>query len=343
MANEDGTDYKTEVQKYSDEELLSKERSKRRRKTGDVVGTGLSAVAAVYSPALWAVAGGNAKSFLSNSSKHKIIMDEISRRGLKPIKGDFSDTILPILTSAGTMAVGRVFGGAAGQGVASMAGNVMHSVGNRAMGGVPKDQRKDKASKKVSLINSGKETNYKQSRQQTSEIVSNAPQAQILQTPSVYQVPTNQAPPATLVFHYVPPSAQYPKGYYAPAPVQTAAPPAFQQALVIQQQQQQPMMVEQAQQYEHQQHHQHQQHQQQYQPQQHQQQYQHQQQQHQQMPPALAYQYAPPEPQYYQDPPQQMTDQRGIPYPGVNRGQTIYDPPPTYQPRVQRAQTIAYR
>ena len=133
--NEDGNDYATEVRNYSDEELLIKERSKRRRKTGDVVGAGLTAAAAMSSPALWAVAGASAKSYLSNSSKHKIILKEISRRGLTPVKGNLSDAVLPILTSAGSMAVGRAFGGTAGQGVASMAGDFMHNVGNRALGG----------------------------------------------------------------------------------------------------------------------------------------------------------------------------------------------------------------
>jgi hypothetical protein len=160
MPNEDGTDYKTEVQNYSDEELLSKERSKRRRKTGDVVGAGLTAAAAISSPALWPAAGASAKSFLSNSSKHKTILKEISRRGLTPVKGDFSDAFMPIITSAGSMAVGRALGGTAGQGVASMAGNVLQNVGARAMGGVPKEKRKNKALKRVLTPDVGIRANF---------------------------------------------------------------------------------------------------------------------------------------------------------------------------------------
>ena len=87
--NEDANDYAAEVRNYSDEELLTKERSKRRRKTGDVVGTGLTAAAAISSPALWAVAGASAKSYLNNSSKHKVLVKEISRRGLHACKGEF--------------------------------------------------------------------------------------------------------------------------------------------------------------------------------------------------------------------------------------------------------------
>jgi hypothetical protein len=197
------------------------------------------------------------------------------------------------------MVVGRAFGGSAGQGVASMAGNVMHSVGNRALGGVPKDKKKDKALKKAS-------------RQQTSEMVPYAAaQAQTLQTPSAYQIPPNQLPPATIVYHYVPPSSQYPRGYYAPAPTERAAPPVFQQAPPIMQHQ--PMMIEQAPQ------------------------------QYQQMPPALAYHYADPQPQYYQGTPQQMMGQQGAPVPGAYRAQTFYEAPPNYQPSIQRAHTIAYR
>src|SRR5216117_2556354 len=111
MAQDEEHDYTTEVRNYTDEELRTKERSKRRRKTGDVVGTGLTAAAAMSSPGLWAIAGANAKSFLSNSSKHKAIIKEMKRRGLEPVKGELSDTILPILTSAGSIAVGRAFGG----------------------------------------------------------------------------------------------------------------------------------------------------------------------------------------------------------------------------------------
>ena len=323
MPSEDGTDYKTEVQKYSDEELLSKERSKRRRKTGDVVGTGLTAAAAISTPGLWPAAGASAKSFLSNSSKHKVILKEISRRGLTPVKGDFSDAFLPIITSAGSMAVGRAFGGAAGQGVASMAGDLIQNVGARAMGGVPKNQRKNKALKRVLTTDVGNRTNFQASTEPVSEIVARAPevQAQGLQTPSLYQIPENQPPPATIVYHYVPPSAEYPRGYYTPSPVQTAPQPVYQQAPVVQQQpqpmyQQAPVVQQQ-------------------QPIQPPQQYQ-------QMPPALAYQYAPAEPQYYGNPPQ-TTDQRGMPVPGVYRAQTFYDAPPSYQTSLQRAHTVAYR
>jgi hypothetical protein len=147
------TDYKTEVSRYSDEELLSKERSKRRRKTGDVVGTGLSAAAAMATPALWAVAGTSAKSYLDNSSKHKIICKEISRRGLEPMKEAMGDTLFPILASAGSMFVGRAFGGAAGQGVASQAGNLLQNVSSRAFSSTSKSSKKDKAVKKVSSTN----------------------------------------------------------------------------------------------------------------------------------------------------------------------------------------------
>jgi hypothetical protein len=300
--NEDGNDYATEVRNYTDEELLTKERSKRRRKTGDVVGTGLTAAAALSSPGLWAVAGAGAKSFLSNSSKHKILLKEISRRGLEPVKGNLSDAILPILTSAGSMAVGRAFGGTAGQGVASMAGNIMHNVGNRALGGVPKDQKKDKTKK-----NSQPSVDHNSS----SAMVQCTPQSQYLQTPSVYQFPTDQTPPATLVYQYVPPSAQYPRGYYAPAPPQMAS-TVFQQAPQPAAQPQQYLAIEQPQTY-------------------------------QQMPPSLAYQYAPSQPQYYDTAPQ-VVDERGMPVQGIQRAQSIYGgPPPSYQPRLQRAHTIAYR
>ena len=62
------------------------------------------------------------------------------------------------------MAVGRAFGGSTGQGVASMAGEIMHNVGNRALGGVPKDQKKDKSSKKVSSPNIKNNANSQQSK-----------------------------------------------------------------------------------------------------------------------------------------------------------------------------------
>ena len=110
MSNGDGDqNYSITVQQYSDEELLDKERSKRRRKTGDIVGTGLCAAAAIGQPALWAVAATSTKAFFGNSSKHKIILQEIERRGLTPLKGDMSDMIMPVLGSAGSMAVGRAF------------------------------------------------------------------------------------------------------------------------------------------------------------------------------------------------------------------------------------------
>ena len=62
----------------------------------------------------------------------------------------------------------------------------------------------------------------------------------------------------------------------------------------------------------------------------------------QQVPPALAYQYAPPQPQYY-DTPLPVIDERGVPAQGVYRAQSFYEAPPSYQPRIQRAHTIAYR
>jgi hypothetical protein len=149
MTDNDEPDYSIVVQNYSDDELLQKERSKRRRKTSDMVGTGLCAVAAMEAPPLWAAAGASVKSYLNSSSKHKTILKEITRRGLSPMKGDLSDTILPILTSAGSLVVGRAFGGTAGQGIASQAGNIMHSVSNKAFGGTSNSSKKDKASKKV--------------------------------------------------------------------------------------------------------------------------------------------------------------------------------------------------
>jgi hypothetical protein len=220
MANNSENDYELVVQQYSDEELLTKEQSKRRRKTGDVVGAGLTAAAAIRAPSLWAVAGASAKSFLNNSTKHKIILKEISRRGLTPLKGGLTDAILPVLTSAGSMVVGRSVGGAAGQGAASMAGDIMHGVSNMAFGG---SKKKAKNSKKVTQV-SQNDPNAPRAVQQSTAMVPASSQA--LVTPSSYHVPPNQTPPATLVFHYVPPSAQYPRGYYAPAQVQTASPPA---------------------------------------------------------------------------------------------------------------------
>jgi len=227
MADNSETSYEIEVQRYSDEELLEKERSKRRRKTGDVVGAGLTAAAAIRAPALWAAAGASAKSFLNNSTKHKVILKEISRRGLTPLKGDLSDAIMPILGSAGSMVVGRSFGGAAGQGAANMAGDLIHSVSTRAFGG---SKKKSKDSKKASRVSQNDVATMRSNEHSTAMVPSGS---QPLTTPSSYHVPPNQAPPATLVFHYVPPSAQYPRGYYAPAQVQTAN-PAVQTPLTIQ-------------------------------------------------------------------------------------------------------------
>jgi hypothetical protein len=312
MASDGEGNYATQVQSFSDEELVLKERSKRRRKTGDVVGTGLSAAAAMGSPALWAVAGASAKSYLDNSSKHKIILAEMKRRGLEPEKGDMSDTLWPILTSVGTTAVGRAFGGSAGQGIASQAGNLVHTVSNRAFGGSSTSSKKDKQSKKVPTI-SESYTDYLKSKtpaqgpamisaaqpQQAQALqqsaVSYAQPVRTLQTPSAYQVPANQAPPATLVYQYVPPSAQYPQGCYAPvlsqqtptqaAPVATTSPPPYQQS---QQQFGQP--------------------------------------------PALNYVNSPAQPQYYQNQPQ----------PGLNRSQTFYSPGVNTHTTLGRANTVAY-
>jgi hypothetical protein len=156
MANESDGDYATEVAQYTDEELLVKERSKRRRKTGNVIGTIVTAAAATKAPSLWAAAGASVKSLLNDNTKHKIILQEIERRGLTPLKGDLKDTIVPILTSAGSMFVGRAVGGPAGESIGNYAGNLMHSVGNRAFGG----GSKDKAAKKVSPLNSATEANF---------------------------------------------------------------------------------------------------------------------------------------------------------------------------------------
>ena len=260
MSDTEG-DYATEVRRYSNEELLSKERMKRRRKMGDVFGTGLTAVAAMRAPGLWAVAGSNIKSYLSNSSKHKIILQEIERRGLEPLKEEMSDTLLPILSSAGSMAVGRAIGGDAGQGVAKSAGDIMQSLGNRVFSSTPKEQKKDKKGKKVSFdFEVG--SNRPQSRPEP------AAQPVVLQTPASYHVPPNMAPPPTLVYHYVPPSAQYPRGYYAPAQIYSSTPVAQQGPVPVVQQ---PMMPQVSP------------------PNQH----------------AVPYQYAPPEPQMYGAYPQQ--------------------------------------
>jgi len=318
MSNNDNAapDYESQVRFYSDDELLIKERSKRRRKTGDMVGTGLSAAAAMGSPALWAVAGASVKSYLGNSSKHKIIMKEISRRGLTPLKGELSDAVLPIFTSAGSMVVGRAFGGNAGIGMASQAGNMLHNVGNRAFGSNPtkKDDKKDKTSKK------SKQSVQPPVRVNTQVAQSMVPygqpsqQPQALQTPSAYQLPANQAPPQTITYQYVPPSPQYPQGCYAPVlsqqqpshqmsvqSVPSTPPPAYQTSS-----QQQP-----AQQY------------------------------HQPTPPALMYQNAPSQPQYYQNPPQQPYAQQATPQPGLNRASTIYSNTASYA-APHRAQTVAY-
>ena len=204
--------YKVQVQQLSNEELLAKERSKRRRKTGDVVGTGLVAAAAMAEPALWAMAGTNVKSFLDNSSKHKILTKEISRRGLTPIKGDTSDTLFPVLASAGSMAVGRAFGGSAGQGVANQASGILQSVSSRAFSS--RSCKKDK--KKVFNTKSENSANG-QVKQEA------APQQFAL--PSAYDCTPGQAPPTQLVYYYHQPTAQYPKGYYSPTPPQGAMPP----------------------------------------------------------------------------------------------------------------------
>jgi hypothetical protein len=312
MASDGEGNYATQVQSFSDEELVLKERSKRRRKTGDVVGTGLSAAAAMGSPALWAVAGASAKSYLDNSSKHKIILAEMKRRGLEPEKGDMSDTLWPILTSVGTTAVGRAFGGSAGQGIASQAGNLMHNVSNRAFGSSSTTSKKDKQSKKVPqymrctdylksktpaqapAMISAAAAQPQQAQALQQSAMSYAQPVRTLQTPSAYQVPANQAPPATLVYQYVPPSAQYPQGCYAPvlsqqtpiqaAPVATTSPPPYQQS---QQQFGQP--------------------------------------------PALNYVTSPSQPQYYQNQPQ----------PGLNRAQTFYSPANSHT-TLGRANTVAY-
>lgn len=332
MANDGEQDYKITVQQYSDEELLSKERSKRRRKTGDVVGTGLTAAAAFGQPALWAVAATSAKAFLGNSSKHKIILQEIERRGLTPLKGDMKDTILPILGSAGSMAVGRALGGAKGAGLGNMAGTLMRNASVRAFtGGSSNDGKKDnKSLRRVLPLIEEQRTDFTQAKtiassemvpysQSTAAESRNAgalcPQhaQQALMTPSAYHVPRDQAPPATLVYQYYPPTADYPRGYYAPAPGTAQTPrtmPAPQQPQAMYQQPQ--YAAQPTQQYlppppagpVYQQ----------------------------PVPPALAYHYAQPEPQYYGNAPQQVT-----------YGATpAYDAPPMYQPSIQRANTFRY-
>jgi len=341
MSNGDGDqDYSITVQQYSDEELLDKERSKRRRKTGDIVGTGLCAAAAIGQPALWAVAATSTKAFFGNSSKHKIILQEIERRGLTPLKGDMSDMIMPVLGSAGSMAVGRAFGGAKGAGLGSMAGNLMRNASVRAFnGGSSKKDRKDKALKRVFSTIDEDEANLTQAQtvpsnemvpySQTSAagsrnagvagVVTTQQGQQALMTPSSYQIPRDQTPPATLVYQYYPPTSEYPRGYYAPpqTPMTVPAPqqpqPVYQQPQMVPQPTQQYLQApQQTQQYL------------QAPPATYQQQ---------PMPPALPYHYAQPEPQYYQGAPQQQAMYGTAP---------AYDAPPMYQPSIQRANTFQY-
>jgi hypothetical protein len=305
-SNEAGSerDYTVEVQRYSNDELLAKERSKRRRKTGDVVGTGLSAAAAMYSPAMWAVAGTAVKNYLDNNSKHRIIIKEIHRRGLTPLKGDVSDTVFPALASAGTMAVGRAFGGAAGQEVASQAGNILQTVSSRAFtsGG--------KKSKKVPTTTA--DDAYSQNQPASSQY--SQPQYSTTQNPAAqgltgasFHVPLDQTPPPTITLQYHPPTAQYPRGYYAPIQVPTSAPLTPPVSPVTYQRPQftvqPPVMYQQtppqSPQY--------------YQPQQYQPQPQPG---YQQIPPSLAYIQSPSQPQYYGQ--------------GGNRALTGYDSPPPY-------------
>lgn len=310
-ADNTATDYETVVRSYTDEELLSKERSKRRRKTGDVVGTGLTSLAAIEMPALWAIAGSNAKSYLSNSGKHKIILNEISRRGLSPIKENLSDTILPILTSAGSMYLGRAMGGTAGQGAASQAGNLLQSIGTRAFNGFSKSDKKDKAAKKAAAAAAAATAAGTAVTTQVARTApSPAPEYSQLQTPALYHIPADQPPPATLTYYYVPPTAQYPRGYYAPAPVQTSTPPMLMQPASPAVQQASPV-AQQAQQTH-------------------------------QMPPALQYQYAPPQPQYFRDASGQVYAQQVAPMQGLRRSQSVYEPQPVYQPTLQRPQSFMY-
>ena len=318
-------DYKITVQQYSDEELLSKERAKRRRKTGDVIGTGLTAAAAIAEPALWAIAAGSAKSFMGNSSKHKIILREIERRGLTPLKGDISDTIMPLLGSAGSMAVGRAFGGAKGAGLGNMAGSLMRSASVRAFSGSSsKEGKKDKGLKRVfSPIDWERADSIQAQTASPLAMVPYSPSAaadsrntgalcaqhaqHTLMTPTSYQVPRDQTPPATLVYHYYPPTPEYPRGYYAPAQPSTSAqqpsaPTVYQQPQIAPQATQQYLQPPPAAPTSS------------------------------QMPPALAYQYAQPQPQYYHNAPQQVTYGNA----------PAYDAPPMYQPSIQRANTFHY-
>jgi hypothetical protein len=146
---------------------------------------------------------------------------------------------------------------------------------------------------------------------------------QQLATPSAYVVPPNQAPPATLVYQYYPPTAQYPKGYYAavsaptqnqpqPQP-QTQTQPQPPQFYTPQQVYQQPAPIMQ------------------------QQQQQQQFQMYQPVPPALAYLQTPPQPQYYGGNPP-----GNPPSPGIQRAQSVYDTAPMYQPTPSRASTFPF-
>ena len=316
--NEEENQY--DVTLWTDEQLLAKERSKRRRKTGDMVGTGLSAVAAIAEPALWGIAGASVKNYLNSSSKHKSIVKEMNRRGLQPLKEDMSDTVVPILSGAGGMVVGRALGPAAGAGAGAMAGNLINSIGSRAFGGNSSSSKKDKkASKVFPGYNSG--ADVLQSRQQQQRqpqsaqsmvmVPASTASAQHLMTPSAYAVPENQPVPATLVYHYYPPTEQFPRGYYAQIPVQPAAQPMAQQYLAqptpVSQQaplnyQQAPLNYQQAQ-------------------------------------PAPVYQqHSAPQVQYYGGTPQQHVQ---MPQPGLHRSQTTYEAPPMYH-APPRPQTFSY-
>jgi hypothetical protein len=346
----DGSDYPTEVAGYTDEELLVKERSKRRRKTGNVVGTIATAALATRSPGMWAAAGSSVKSLLNENSKHKIILQEMERRGLKPLKSDMKDAIFPVLTSAGGMFVGRAVGGPAGDSIGNYAGNLMHGIGNRAFGG----SSKDKSKQVISFLRSKIHADYQESKSAPSSpamAVARAPtagpQATSLQTPSVYNIGHNETPPATIVYHYVPPSAEYPRGYYAPAPVQPSAPapaptpaPAYQATQPAPVQYAQPQVVYQQPQVTYQQ------------PQityqQPQISYQQPQTSYQQ--PQVSYQQSYQQPQTYQQPqgyqqPQLYAPQQHVAYQyaapqsaeaapapgGLSRSATVYEAPPAYQ------------
>ena len=310
MSDYEGSgDYKTLVRQWDNTTLLQKERSKRRRKTGDVVGTGLTALAATRVPGLWAGVGAGVKGYLDNNTKHKTILKEIERRGLKPHKGDMSDTVAPIFAGAGSAVVGRALGGTAGQGMAGQAGNVIHGITNRAFSGgsgSSNKEKKEKKGKKVASAN-GVCADCEQSKQSAGAMVPYGQgQSQGLVTPSAYVVPPNQPPPAEIVYRYVPPCAQYPQGCYAP--VMTS--PVTQQAPVqpvYQQPQQQYIAAPPSPSYATPPSPSYGQ------------------------PPALMYHYTPAEPQYYQPPPQG----------GLTRANSMYAPPAAYQP-VQRSYTAPY-